>query len=276
MSAANVEPTLFCLRVRYVKRGRLRYLAHLELLRTMDRLVRRAGLPFAVSQGFSPRMRLAFCPALPVGVASDDEWLDLTLTELVPATEALARLQAVSCEDLMPQQAAYVDVRSPSLSANLTIARYEALVQLQDRALTLVEPPTDFAQRVQRACDETVAAGQIEYLRTGKPKVVQLAGKIVEAPAARPVDPLAEPPGGALVSFVTRSSNEGALRPDVLMGEVCRRLGAIPTAGGCGRGAEGSQGTRDVVSSGEQSTRVRIVRRAQYLEREDGTWVRPI
>lgn len=270
------EPTLFCARVRYVKHGRLRYLAHLELLRTMDRLVRRAGLPFAVSQGFSPRMRLAFGPALPVGVASDDEWLDIVLTRLVPADELLARLQAVSCDDLMPQQAAYVDLRSPSLSANLTIAHYEATVQLQDAGLNLAAAPSDFAARVQAACDEVVAAGRIEYLRTGKPKVVELAEKIVRAPQASVPDPAAEPLGGALVSFVTRSSNEGALRPDVLMGEVRRRLGAIPTAGGCGRGDEGVQGAPDVVSSHEQSTRVRIVRRAQYLEREDGTWVRPI
>ena len=82
--------------------------------------------------------------------------------------------------------------------------------------------------------------------------------------------------GGALVRFVTRSSNEGALRPDVLLGEVRRRLGAISTAGGCHGGGEGEGASPDAVSSTEQSTRVRIVRRAQYLEREDGTWVRPI
>lgn len=275
MSAA--EPTLFCVRVRYVKHGRLRHLAHLELLRTLDRLVRRAGLPFAVSQGFSPRMRIAFCPALPVGVASDDEWFDLTLTELVDAQEVLARLRAASCEDLMPQQAAYVDVRSPSLSAALTIARYEALLTLRDAALAPVAPPAGFAQAVQAACDEVVAQGAIEYLRNGKPRTVELAGRLPEPPRCRPAAPEEAPQGGVVASFVTRSSNEGALRPDVLMAEVCRRLGTIPTAGGCGQGGEGQAQACDVVSSARDMTaRARIVRRAQYLEREDGTWVRPI
>ena len=62
-----IEPQLFKLRVRYVKEGRLRYLAHLEVLRTVERIVRRAGLPYAVTQGFSPHMRAGFSSALPVG-----------------------------------------------------------------------------------------------------------------------------------------------------------------------------------------------------------------
>lgn len=52
------EQTLFRLRVRYVKQGRLRYLGHLEVLHTIERIIRRAQLPYAVTQGFSPHMRL--------------------------------------------------------------------------------------------------------------------------------------------------------------------------------------------------------------------------
>ena len=60
------NPTLFRLRVRYGKRDRLKYLGHLELIHTIERIVRRAGLPYAVTQGFSPHMRVGFfrrrCP----------------------------------------------------------------------------------------------------------------------------------------------------------------------------------------------------------------------
>ena len=46
------NPTLFRLRVRYGKRDRLKYLGHLEVIHTIERIVRRAGLPYAGTQGF--------------------------------------------------------------------------------------------------------------------------------------------------------------------------------------------------------------------------------
>ncbi len=52
-------------------------LSHLELARALERAVRRAQLPFAVSQGFSPHMRIAFGAALPVGVGGTAEIFDL-------------------------------------------------------------------------------------------------------------------------------------------------------------------------------------------------------
>ncbi len=129
------EQLLFRLRVRYVKQGRLRYLGHLEVLHTIERVVRRAGLPYAVTQGFSPHMRAGFSAALPVGTASSCEWFDVFLTELVPVTEALERLRAAAPADLAPQEAGYVDVRADALTAFITCAEYRvALFPRRDAA----------------------------------------------------------------------------------------------------------------------------------------------
>ena len=76
MSDPNAQ-SLFRLRVRYRKTGRLAYLGHLEVIHTIERIVRRAGLPYAVTQGFSPHMRVGFSSALPVGTSSTCEWYDL-------------------------------------------------------------------------------------------------------------------------------------------------------------------------------------------------------
>ena len=64
----------FRLRVRYSISGRLAYLSHLETIRSMERVIRRAGLPFAITEGFNPHMKVAFGPALPVGAGPAD-WL---------------------------------------------------------------------------------------------------------------------------------------------------------------------------------------------------------
>ena len=64
---------IFRLRLTFAKQGRLAMLSHLEVARALERTVRRAGLPYAVSQGFSPHMLIAFGAALPVGVGGTHE-----------------------------------------------------------------------------------------------------------------------------------------------------------------------------------------------------------
>ena len=118
------NPSLFRLRVRYGKRDRLKYLGHLEVIHTIERIVRRAGLPYAVTQGFSPHMRVGFSSALPVGTSSTCEWYDLFMTEFVALDEAFGRLAAASPADLAPIEAAYIDVRTPALTAQLTRLSY--------------------------------------------------------------------------------------------------------------------------------------------------------
>ena len=118
------EPTLFRLRVAYPKLGRLKYLGHLELIHTVEQIVRRAKLPYAVTQGFSPHMRIAYTSALPVGTSSTAEYFDVYLTELVPAEVALKLLQGAAPVDLRPLGAAYVELRRPALTAEINEVHY--------------------------------------------------------------------------------------------------------------------------------------------------------
>lgn len=265
------EETLFCLRVRYVETGRLKYLSHLELLRALERTIHRAGLPYAVTQGFTPRIKAAYGPALPVGVASRDEWFDLWLRDYRPADEYLAALRRAAPVDLAPQQAAYVDLRAPSLSAALTLSTWDAEIGLWD-ADAVGDGRDAFASLspadVERAFAAVVERGSIEYMRSGKPKTVQLAGKIARAPR---VEALEGGAPGARAVFTTRSSGEGALRPDVVLGAVVGQLAETFAV----QAAEGRRGD-DAVVSFKRCLRTSVVRTAQYLEREDGTWARPI
>jgi radical SAM family uncharacterized protein/radical SAM-linked protein len=72
-----VERTV--VRVQFSKEGRLRALSHLETKTAVERALRRARLPVAYSQGFSPKPKLVFSPALSVGIESQAEFVDMTL-----------------------------------------------------------------------------------------------------------------------------------------------------------------------------------------------------
>ena len=111
------DPNLFRLRMTFCKQGRLAMLSHLEVARALERAVRRAGLPFAVSQGFSPHMKIAFGAALPVGVGGTHELADLQMTRYVPVDEALEALQRASVPDLMVKACDYIEPHAPAASA---------------------------------------------------------------------------------------------------------------------------------------------------------------
>lgn len=67
--------------VRYTRTGRLRFASHRDLARTLERALRRAGLPMAYSEGFSPHPKISYAGAAPTGTASEAEYLELGFAE---------------------------------------------------------------------------------------------------------------------------------------------------------------------------------------------------
>ena len=83
-------------RLRFAKRGDLRLVSHHDLLRCLERMLRRAKVPVALTQGYNPRPRITFALALGLGIESLCEVVDLELAEPLEPTEVLERLQAVA------------------------------------------------------------------------------------------------------------------------------------------------------------------------------------
>jgi radical SAM-linked protein len=71
------------LRLRYAKRGRLRFTSHRDIARTFERALRRAGVPMAYSQGFSPHPKVSWVGAAPTGVASEAEYVEVQVVDRV-------------------------------------------------------------------------------------------------------------------------------------------------------------------------------------------------
>ncbi len=87
-------------RIHFSKKGNLCFIGHRDLIRAMERLFRRAEIPVAMSQGFHPKPRLSYLSVLGLGYASRDEVLDVLLTEEMPETELLNRINSASVEGL--------------------------------------------------------------------------------------------------------------------------------------------------------------------------------
>ena len=72
-------PVVQRVRIRYAKRGPLRFTSHRDFARAFERAVRRAGVPIAFSQGFTPHPKISYASAAPTGVASEAEYLEIGL-----------------------------------------------------------------------------------------------------------------------------------------------------------------------------------------------------
>jgi radical SAM-linked protein len=92
--AQAAAPVRDKLRIRFRKGGDLRLLSHHDLMRTFERLLRRAALPFRSSEGFHPKPRFVFALSLPLGIVGCEEVVELELDEIIPPEEVRARLTA--------------------------------------------------------------------------------------------------------------------------------------------------------------------------------------
>ena len=156
------------LRVRYSKLGKVRFLSHRDVARVWERAIRRAHLPIAYSEGFSPRPKLHFGLALSVGHESVDEYLDIDLREPVPLEglpEALSDclpvgLDATDVAELPP------GVASLQEAVDLVVWRFAV--------------PAGSTEGVERRVAEVLDADEllIEVERKGKPQQLDLRPQV--------------------------------------------------------------------------------------------------
>lgn len=184
----NQPADTFRLRVCFAKRGRAVYLSHLEVAHTLERVVRRAGLPYAITQGFSPHMKIAFGSALPVGIGGERELFDVFLTSYIPPEEAHIALRDASVSDLFILSCEYIQRSAPAASNAYPVSMYEARFE-GVLSGPLMAPPL------------------LRVERKGKEKVFSVPDYLVAGPKVE----------RGTIQFALLAHESGSLRPDVLL-----------------------------------------------------------
>jgi len=141
-------------RVRYAKRGRLRFASHRDFARAFERALRRAGVPMGYSAGFTPHPKISYLGAAPTGVASEAEYLELGLAERAEPEW----LRAVLDEALPPG----LDV------VECVEAGAGALAERIDASLWRVELPGVPVEELSTAVAAFLAAERVEVQRLTK------------------------------------------------------------------------------------------------------------
>ena len=182
-------------RVRFAKRGKVRFLSHRDLARVWERALRRAGIRVAYSEGFSPRPRLSFGLALSTGYESLGEYLDIDLAEDLEPAELLALVNPSLPAGMEAQAAIRIPPGTDSLQQAVTSSSWE--IEVAD-----VDPEAI----VQRVADVSAA----ESL----PIVVERKGSETDLDA-RPAILTVEAHGSTLVAEL--ATHPRSLRPAELL-----------------------------------------------------------
>jgi len=217
------DPAVQKLRIRYAKRGRLRFSSTRDFQRALERALRRAGVPMAFSAGFHPHPKISYANAAPTGTASEAEYVEISVTSRVDP-EAVR----VALDEALPTGLDLLEVveAAPGALADRLLA--------SDWVIAFTGVP---AQALQEVAGTFLAQDRVEVSRTFKtgPRTFDVREAVVSLTVADPEElrvlrdtvPDAVPAVGAdcaILRLVVRHTTP-AVRPD----DILTALRAVAT-----------------------------------------------
>ena len=198
-------PTVQKLRIRYAKRGRLRFASHRDLARTLERALRRASVPMAFSAGFSPHPKISYLGAAPTGAASEAEYLEIGLSVRCDPEAVRAALDAA-----LPEEVAVLDCVEAGEGTG-------SLADRIDTSVWRIELPGVTLEELQPAVDTLLASDVVTVAKRTKNGLKDIDAREAVASASA-----AEGVGCAILHVVVRQLTP-AVRPD----DVLAALAAV-------------------------------------------------
>lgn len=195
------------LRMKFEKAAPVRFISHLDLMRAFERAFRRAKLPLAYSEGFTPHPRMTFASALSVGITSSGEYLDAEFYEDIPAREVLSRLNSSLPEGLKILKIGFSDGRYALSKINAAL--YTAAVS------------GEFTKEdMDRAVSELLKQKHIIVEKASKDRV----RKVDIAPLIYSIYVLNKNDDGVLLKMEVAIGQNGSVSPEMLIKELGKYL----------------------------------------------------
>ena len=121
------------LRIKFSRGDEVKYISHLDLMRFWERALRRAEIPLAYSEGFSPHPRISLAAPLPVGTTSEGELMDVFLQRRTSPYFFMREMGQQLPSGIDISEMKEVPLRAPSLQSQLRYAEYHVEVKVDDK-----------------------------------------------------------------------------------------------------------------------------------------------
>lgn len=194
-------------RIKFKKTGNLQYVSHLDLVRTMHKIVVRSKLPLWYTEGFNPKPKMVFAAPLSVGVESFTEFMDLRVTERIDPQNVIETLNSNMTDDLKVLEAYYPDSKLTDLKWFL----YSICIHTDGASV-------DLADKCQNALDA---------------EVIQILKKTKSGEANVDIKPLVKNSeaffngNDIIISCVLSADSSSFLNPEYVIGYLKKECGIL-------------------------------------------------
>ncbi|MBR7174453.1 MAG: TIGR03936 family radical SAM-associated protein [Clostridia bacterium] len=189
----------------FEKSERIRHIGHLDIQRSVQRGLRRSGLPVAYSNGFNPHILISFASALSTGASGKREIMDVTMAEPVTAETFVRAMNSAMPPALKVLEARALDDRHPAMMSLVRAARYDLAIDGEDAF-----------QRIRDAIPAAMAKEDLPAMRKTKTTLKECN--------IRPLIHRIEAKDGHLLAVLTLNEKESC-KPGILLEAMCREAG---------------------------------------------------
>ncbi len=194
-------------RIKFSKKGAVRYIGHLDVMRFFQKAMRRSEIDIAYTTGFSPHQIMTFAAPLGVGLESNGEYMDVVLNSMESSADVVDRLNAVSTDGIRVLSAKVLPEDAGNAMATVAAAKYTVLFR-EGRApeIDLADAVAQFLKKDQILVSKETKKSTLE---------IDLKPGIYELEAI---------PGG--LSMMVDASSIGNIKPSMVVNALVQVSGA--------------------------------------------------
>ena len=148
-------------RVRFEKKGVLKYIGHLDMMRYFQKAISRAELPIAYSEGFNPHQIMSFGNPLGLGMTSSAEYMDIELLEEIPSIEGINRLNNEMVPGIKILSFRYLPDKAKNAMSATEASSYK--ISLSDKLQAELGDMTNISHRITRDLDILPLIYEFDY-----------------------------------------------------------------------------------------------------------------
>lgn len=199
---------MYKIRIRFSKTHLMKFISHLDLMRMMERTLRRSKIPLAFTQGFNPHPKISFATALAIGVSSEGEYMDMEITEKIDLNDFKTTINKNLPQGIKLIQCKYIDLSTPALMAIVDFSTYVIKCILNEKYETV-----DIQDQIQ----EFLNLNEIIIIKNSKKRKKTIPKEVDIRPLIKSMEVNHRSNDELIFKTNLAAGSKGNLKPDLLM-----------------------------------------------------------
>ncbi len=199
---------MYKIRARFTKVDLMKFISHLDLMRMMERTLRRSKIPLGFTQGFNPHPKISFATALAIGVSSEGEYMDIEVTEKIDLDDFKATLNKNFPSGIKIIQCKYIELSTQALMATVDFSTYIVKCNLlKEYDYSIIE------ESINKFFDEK----EIFITKNAKKRNKVIKKEVDIKPLIRSIEISQISDGELILKLNISTGSKGNLKPELLM-----------------------------------------------------------